>query len=330
MKTTTTLLLAAALGLAQATAGERTIVRRPFTVSHAIQATALTAEAKPLSLVPRIWRDFEIARIVAHGTKVKRGETLVCFDPRGIDEAIADLRLAVRRSTLQQADAAAHPREAAKLEESGAADRATQAQRQTAKLADLEADRAMFEFKAAADGWFVYGSLQDGMWKPADADLLAPFRKVAPGIPFALLLPADASPVLRAAVDAATATALRDAKRGIAEIPGREDRPVEVALSSRAEMPGVDGRFLLEFSGTWPEGAAPRFGTKATIHIVSHHNPAAIVLPASLPRFGPDGWSVKVRLANGRSESRRVTRGLSCGAETEILGGLEPGQVIVE
>jgi HlyD family secretion protein len=53
------------------------------------------------------------------------------------------------------------------------------------------------------------------------------------------------------------------------------------------------------------------------------------VVPTKAVSFDAAGWTVDVKLADGKTERRPVKRGRVSKDETEILSGLEVGQVIV-
>lgn len=56
----------------------------------------------------------------------------------------------------------------------------------------------------------------------------------------------------------------------------------------------------------------------------------ALQVPTNALQLAADGsWTVEVKLADGKTERRGVTRGRVSGKSTEILSGLEPGQVVV-
>ena len=63
--------------------------------------------------------------------------------------------------------------------------------------------------------------------------------------------------------------------------------------------------------------------------MVSYTAEKAIVVPTKALSFGPEGWTVKVKLADGKNEARPVTRGKDDGERTEITAGLEVGQVVM-
>ncbi len=192
--------------------------------------------------------------------------------------------------------------------------------------AALERDRRIFEIKAAGDGWFYHGMMRAGRWVPRDLrkNSLVPLHE-----PFAMVVGDGAKLALSGSADAAAARAMRPELAGEALFAGREDLRVPVIVESLADIPGPDGRHRVELGAAWPDGFKPPVGATAAIHLVVHHQAQAIVIPTRALRYGPQGWCVQLKLAEGGTQARPVRRGRAAGEESEILSGLEQGQVIV-
>ena len=62
---------------------------------------------------------------------------------------------------------------------------------------------------------------------------------------------------------------------------------------------------------------------------MSYISEKAIAIPTKALSYGPQGWTAEVKLADGKTEKRPVTRGRSSAEETEITAGLEAGQVVI-
>ncbi|GAA5123828.1 hypothetical protein JIN84_11880 [Luteolibacter yonseiensis] len=197
-------------------------------------------------------------------------------------------------------------------------------------LADLEADRALFEFKAPADGWLYHGPIENGRWTPGELIKsliphgLAPVHKA-----FATFVPATAKLTLVSFLDDATARTLPPNAAGIATLSGREDLEIPVTLSRLATAPGLDGTYRADLAVTWPADLTPPAGAVAQIRLISYQQASAIAVPSKAIRYDSTGWTVDVKLADGKTERRAVKRGRISKDDTEILSGLEPGQVII-
>ncbi len=203
--------------------------------------------------------------------------------------------------------------------------------REKERLADLEADRKDFEFKAPADGWFYYGPIQNGRWNNSAETLrtLVSGGTVAPQRPFATFIPETSDITLVAFVDATTARSLNPEAAGVVNLAGREDLEIPATLVSLATTPEPDGTFRADLAATWPEDFTPIPGTSAQLTLIAYEQEEAISVPTKALDFGGTGWTIEVKLADGKTERRPVKRGRVSGDNTEILSGLEAGQVIV-
>ena len=81
-------------------------------------------------------------------------------------------------------------------------------QRAKKNLTELGADRAQFEYKAPADGWFYHGPIENGRWSLGDvAKHLVPHGKPPTHAAFATFVPVTAELSLISFLDEATARA---------------------------------------------------------------------------------------------------------------------------
>lgn len=206
----------------------------------------------------------------------------------------------------------------------------TTQQRDKEMLADLECDRGQFENKAPAAGWFYHGPIENGRWTPGEA-VKALFKHGRPAVnrPFATFVPGSASLQWVALLDETSARSLTPELAGIATLTGREDLELPVKLSNLAAVPGPDGTYRADFTASWPQGLSPVVGMTAQIRVIAYHQPAAIAIPNKALAWGPAGWTVEVKLTDGKTERRPVKRGRTAKDDTEILSGLEVGQVVV-
>ena len=446
-------------------ARELTLERKPFSIPAAFPATALPVNPDCLVLDAKSWGDFRIKTILPHGTRVKKGDMLVAFDPEDIDKQLVDLRHTVEtgKQTLAQSaaeletskqtvplqlDEAKRNRRAAqedlayfqstgrkaaeeraaedlkhadeqlasaqeelkqlekmykadditdeteefilkrqrstvasaelalrltrqdtehtlktelprKLETLTAADQQTavalkraeetlarglhikdleyaaaqtNAERSAKQLAELEADRGLFEIKATADGWFYHGAFENGRWVTGDPiKSLVPDGHIAPHRPFAALVKSSAPLALVAFVEEAVARALTEKQSGAATPQGRDDMPSATAIRHISETPGTDGKWRIDLATEFPAGLAVAPGMTWDITLVLYRNEQALAVPAAALRESADGatWTVDVKLADGTTEPRAVRRGRSYKDSVELLSGVEAGQVIV-
>ena len=442
---------------------EITIEKRPFVIRHSITASAMPESHTPLVLEADAWPEFEITRIASHGSRVKKGDLLIAFDPEAIDQKIHDTRKALETRTLEIAQArlelshlestTPHRLEAMKnaageakeenayftqtrrkaseeaadlklrraeialenereelrqLEKMYAADDLTEeteeiilkrqkdqvvaaefelrmqqlahkrtrevllpreaialadaerdatialakfvedapraisrkkleldtlettTSRDKESLAKLEDDRKQFEFTAASDGWFYHGVIENGRWITGDViKPLVTHGKPTPRRPFATFIPATAKLKLVASLKGDVANQLGKDAAGVAWIAGREDADFPVKLTDLNPAPGTDGQFTAEFSAQWPEKLKVAPACSVNISLIAYQASDAIVLAAKALEFGASGWTVALKLADGKTERRPVKRGRVFNDECEVLSGLEPGQVVV-
>jgi HlyD family secretion protein len=197
-------------------------------------------------------------------------------------------------------------------------------------LTELESDRTRFEFKATADGVFYHGPIEGGRWAVGEwVKSLVPHGKPPVNAAFATFVPGAAPLSFVAFLDEATTRSLKANLVGTATLAGREDLEIPVKLTALSSTPNPGGTYRADLTATWPKDATPVTGATAQIRLISHQQASAIVVPTSALEFAAGGWTVRVKLADGKTENRTVKRGRASANETEILSGLEIGQVIV-
>lgn len=320
-------------------AGELTLQPASFSVAHTLEGHVFPSKYTAMRLDPRAWERFELTSIAEHGSAVKEGDLLVAFKTGEIDQQIADTEQEIARLNLVVSSADAELLLKA-LEEELPLKAKQQKQllemknvslkRQQGALADLEQDRSLFEIKAPSDGWFYFGSMQGAEWVLGEGvKALSPSKEVPVGEDFAMFIPATSERLIQAPLVQVDALALEVGMRGFASLSGLEDVLVPVELSKLAETPSLELTYRAEFQAEWPEGLAYVPGQVMKIHLVSHSVDQAITVPVDALSFDAEGWTVEVKLADGKTEKRRVSRGKRSGDVVEITEGLDAGQVII-
>jgi hypothetical protein len=215
----------------------------------------------------------------------------------------------------------------------------TAASREKDELAKVEKDASLFEIQAAADGVFYHGSLDEGRWSLGElAKVLVKGGRVPFIRPFASLVPADADLGLTAHVDEALARVLKVQLKGSLTAAGREDVALTATIQEIGGIPGGDGKYRVDLLPEWPEkdklewpadlDVAP--GMSFECRFVIHREDAAITLPLKALDAAEGGtWTVRVKMADGKGETRPVTRGRMNGDQVEVTAGLEGGQVVI-
>lgn len=198
--------------------------------------------------------------------------------------------------------------------------------------AEVISDRGLMEPVSPVDGRVYYGEIKNGKWNPAGA---AKFMKVGGLVPartvYATVVAEDAPLELHAFVSEAQVMRLQDGQVGqLAPIAAPRHR-LDLTLKSIARYPAVDGTYhaVLTF-GEIPEDLGLVTGMKGKVTLITTSREQALTVPAKALHEESDGsYSVKVKLADGASESRVVVPGVESAGKVEILSGLEAGQVVL-
>ena len=206
----------------------------------------------------------------------------------------------------------------------------TTQERAKQNLTELEADRAQFEFKAPSEGVFYHGAIEKGRWTTGDTPkTLVPHGRPPAHTVLATFVPGTAKLNLVAFLDEASARALKPDLTGTAILAGREDVEIPVKLLKISATPNTSGTYRADLTAAWPKESTPATGATAQIRLIAYQQTSAVAIPSKALTFHETGWTVEVKLADGKTEQRAVKRGRVSNDETEILSGLEVGQVIV-
>ena len=84
-----------------------TVKAEPFRVEISLDGTFVAQKMTEIVVKPDTWSTFKVEEAVKHGETVSRGDVLVKFDPKAIDEAVADGKTSQRLAeiSLKQAEA---------------------------------------------------------------------------------------------------------------------------------------------------------------------------------------------------------------------------------
>jgi HlyD family secretion protein len=206
----------------------------------------------------------------------------------------------------------------------------TSLQRQRDGLADLEQDRKLFEIKAPADGLFYYGTIENGTWLKGEIiKVLTPKGAVPVAKNFACFIPATSKLLIETFASQSDAESLVANTKGFAILTGKDDVLIPVTLLKSSEFPNPQGAYPTTFTAEWPKSLSPVPGQSLEVNIISYSNEKAITVPSKAMELGAKGWTIEVKLADGKTERRVVTRGKTNGELTEITAGAEAGQVVI-
>lgn len=188
-------------------------------------------------------------------------------------------------------------------------------------LAETQEDQKLFEVVAEFDGHLLYGEFDDGQWKKGKTP---EFLKKGGNIPVestVLTLVAKDSPLALHAL--MTSEKVEELQTSLKE--GGEKAPkVEIAA-----YPNLGGKHLVALEAEAPE--AFQFpGQNETSELVFYETEKTITIPNEAIETKDDGSAyVRVKLSEGDPEERKVELGKKDDQVTEILSGLEEGQVIL-
>lgn len=203
--------------------------------------------------------------------------------------------------------------------------------RQQIELERLKKDSALLAWKAPSDGVLLHGSLEDKQWQLGD---LAKSLKIGGTAPLERSIlsfaPAGAPPTFAAWVEPSMARTLAADTAVSLTIPGREEVSLTGKVALVSPNPSASGKQVVTLAADWPADIPALWTSPVKCIVVAYEKADAIQLPTNALQLGADGsWNIEVKLADGKTERRSVKRGRISGKSTEILEGLEPGQVIV-
>lgn len=188
-------------------------------------------------------------------------------------------------------------------------------------LAETQADRELFPNSAEFDGVLIYGEFVDGKWKQGKT---AEFLKVGSNVPtrtvFLTLVAQDSALALHASLQPEKAELLAESLA---------NRETESPVVTIADFPNLAGEYLVTLDQQTAEAfQAPGLATKQ--EVTFYEKEEAITLPKKAIQQKDDGTNfVLVKLSEGEPEERTVELGRSDKDLTEILSGLEEGQVVL-
>lgn len=208
------------------------------------------------------------------------------------------------------------------------------AQRADAKadqdLVDLEADGRFLTLTAPSDGIIYYGEIADGTWSLGNTSKFLFEGGTAPvETTLMALVPTDAPLVLHGEVPQSDYLSLSSEAEGRATVAGLSGTSFPVTLSQLDAAPNQAGKYGLKMSVTLPDESPLVAGMKAKVELVTYRNAEAITLPDEALSTIDGKTTVKLKMADGKHETREVKTGRKLDGKTEILEGLEVDQVIL-
>jgi len=198
------------------------------------------------------------------------------------------------------------------------------------KLAKVKTDRAMMNITAPADGVVYYGNMDNGRWTPATAVKVLNIGGKLPASTVLMTFIAAKTPLqLSAFTKTASLNAINKGDKGQAITHLNRYQNIPVTIASIGSHPQTDGTYHVTLTVDADTAAVP--GMSATVKLITGQIAKAITVPADYLTRADDGsYTVKLKLADGKTEDRAVVIGDSNKDTVVITKGLEKGQVIVK
>lgn len=188
-------------------------------------------------------------------------------------------------------------------------------------LAETQEDRELFEVVAEFDGNLLYGEFVDGQWRKGKTpEFLKPGGNVPTRTTVLTLVASDSPLALHALLETEKVVELQ------ASLEESGESAPKLKISS---YPNLNGKHLVATEAKAPEPF--HFpGQKEKAELVFYQAEKAITIPSEALKEKEDGTPfVMLKLSEGEPEERTVTLGKKDDQVSEILTGLEEGQVIL-
>lgn len=200
------------------------------------------------------------------------------------------------------------------------------------KLAKIKADRAMMDIQAPADGIVYYGSMHNGRWNPASAiKVLKIGGKLPAHLPLLTFIPAKTPLTISAFAKEGNLGDLKQGIKGHAITHLNPYQSLNITLGKMDTHPQTDGTYHINVTPDNQKNLAVVPGMKATVRVITAKKDKAILVPTGYLTRADDGsYTVKLKLADGKTSARPVVIGASNKENVVITKGLEKGQVIVK
>ena len=209
-----------------------------------------------------------------------------------------------------------------------------QAKRTDAKadqdLTELEADGQFFTLKAPSDGVIYFGEIDDDSWSVGGTAKFL-FKSGTAPVKTALmsLIPTGSPLTLQGSWGQSDRLKLPADAKGTASVDGLDGSAYPVEVSSLEIAPNAAGQYHVDLKVELPENSPIVTGMKAKAKLITYRNETAISVPQTAVTTTDGKSTIKLKMADGKHESREVKTGRTVNDKIEILEGLEIDQVIL-
>lgn len=206
-------------------------------------------------------------------------------------------------------------------------------QRSHAKLdqdqQELIDDGLIMDLKAPADGTIYYGKISETSWSlGGTSKYLFKGGSVPVNTAFMSLVPTSSELTLQGFISQKDLLKLPIDAKGTASIEGLEDTNFVVTVTRLDVAPGDGGQYGVGLNINLPENSPIVTGMKGKVRLVTYRKEKGISIPPNAISSDNGKSTVKLKMANGKLETRAIKPGRTVNDKIEILEGLEVDQVI--
>ncbi len=197
-------------------------------------------------------------------------------------------------------------------------------------LALLEKDAAFHKIIAPEEGAIFYGQIKNGKWSLGlTPKFLFKHGKLPANQSLLTLVPTAAPLELYTEVSQKERLNLKTELTGTASVEGLENKRFPVTLNAIDTYPRANSKYQVALSVELPKESTLTTGMKAKVKIVTYRKENALTVPEKAITTKDQKSTVKIKLADGKSEIREVEIGRKNKGKVEILSGLEASQVVL-
>ena len=209
----------------------------------------------------------------------------------------------------------------------------TKTQRSHTKLdqdqRELIDDGKLMNLKAPTDGTIYHGKIDENSWSiEGTSKYLFKSGSLPANTVFMSFIPTTSTLTLQGAISQKEVLKLPREAKGTASVEGLEESNFPVTLTQIDGAPNTSGQYGLGLSVELPKDSSIVTGMKGKVRLVTYRKENAISIPPNAIVRDSGKTTVKLKMADGKHETREVKTGRSVNGNIEILEGLEADQVI--
>ena len=197
-------------------------------------------------------------------------------------------------------------------------------------LQELIDDGAFMTLTAPDDGTIYYGEISANSWSiGGTSKFLFETGAATANTSLMSLIPIGSPLTLQGSLSQKERLELPADAKGIASVEGLRGASFPVELAQLDNAPDGSGKFGVALSVKLPKDSPIVTGMKGKVRLVTYRNEDAISIPPKSITNDGEISTVKLKMADGKHETREVKTGRIVNDKIEILEGLEVDQVIL-